>query len=60
MREPFGAGGRTALRLTGDIEITLPDDEAHLLALELEKEGAMIEATGAFHLELTGTMPELR
>lgn len=59
MLEPYGAGGRSTLRLTGEIDITLPDDEAHLIGLELEKEGALVE-DGPFHLELVGPLGELR
>jgi len=60
MLEPYGAGGRSTLRLTGEIDITLPDDEAHLTGLELEKEGPLIDSGGAFHLELVGPLGELR
>ena len=56
----YGEGGRSTLRLTGEIEIQMPDDMAHLIGLELEKEGAMIAAEGAFHLELMGPVRELR
>lgn len=60
MPERYGEGGRTSLRLTGEIDITLPMDEAHLTGLELQKEGAMVAPDGAFHLELQGPLGELR
>jgi hypothetical protein len=59
MPERYGEGGRTSLRLTGEIDITLPEDEAHLTGLEIQKEGAMVE-DGALHLELQGPLAELR
>src|SRR5581483_1298086 len=60
MPERYGEGGRTSLRLTGEIDITRPEDEAHLTPPELEKEGAIVAPEGAFHLELHGPLGELR
>lgn len=61
MIETFDAEGHSSLRLTGEIDLTLPDHRvARCTSVQLARDGSMRSGEGALRLALGGPIGELR